>query len=283
MMVMTLAMAAGPLLLNLGSPKGFDLFILASVLVSVAMIPVALTAYAAPRFEEQERFGLRQLAAVSPLGVAGSVVSGATAGALVSLAAVHARVLGLTLGETAWLSSAAIVGGMALLWPAGRLSDRFDRRLVLTGVALAGGGVLVVAALLATPRAGVQIAAVATVGAFVAPLYSLSVAHTNDRLQPSQLVAASSGLLLANGVGGMAGPSVAGLVMETLGPPGFFWFPAGAMLLLAAFAVFRMTRRAPVPGEKQRDFVQMPRTSGVIAEIALRDRMDRDLASIVRR
>lgn len=278
MIAMTGAMAAGPLLLNLGAPTGFDLFIAASVLVSVAVVPVALTGYAAPRFEEQDRFGVRQLVRASPLGAAGSLVNGATAGALFSLSAVYGKALGLSIAEISYLSSAAIVGGAALVWPAGRLSDRFDRRLVLTGVALTGGVLALSAALFAMPTAAIQIVAVAAVGGFVMPLYSLSVAHTNDHLQPRQMVAASSGLLLANGLGGMAGPAMAGGAMELFGPSGFFWFPAGAMLLLACFAVYRMTRRAAVPGDRQRDFVRMPRTSGVIARAALRARMGRDVA-----
>ena len=65
------AMAAGPLLLNLGRPTGFDLFIAASVMVSIATIPVALTTCAAPVFDEQERFTIRQLVKASPPGIAG--------------------------------------------------------------------------------------------------------------------------------------------------------------------------------------------------------------------
>ncbi len=283
MMAMTGAMAAGPLLLNLGPPTGFDLFIAASVMVSLAVVPVALTAYAAPRFEEQDRFTIRQLVEASPLGVAGCLVNGATAGALISLSAVYGKALGLDIAEISYLSSAAIIGGAVLVWPAGRLSDRFDRRLVLTGVALTGGLLALSAALFAMPAAAVQIVAAAAVGGFSMPLYSLSVAHTNDHLQPRQMVAASSGLLLAGGLGGMAGPVMAGGAMELLGPSGFFWFPAGAMLLLACFAIYRMTRRAAVPGDRQRDFVRMPRTSGVMARAALRDRMDRDIAGPARR
>ena len=117
----------------------------------------------------------------------------------------------------------------------------------------------------------------AVVGCFLSPLYSLSIAHTNDHLQPEQMVAASSGLLLAAGVGGILGPTAAGAMMQIAGPAGYFWFPASAMLLLGGFALYRMTRRAPVPMDEQRDFVTVVRTSQVLTESALRDHMDRDL------
>ncbi|MBC6440301.1 MAG: MFS transporter [Rhodospirillales bacterium] len=285
MIVMTGSMATGPLLLNIGRTTGFELFVAASVLVSIAFIPLSLTAYAAPRFEEQDRFSIRQLMEVSPLGVAGCLVNGATAGALVSLVAVYGKAIGLSIDNIALLASASILGGTILVWPLGRLSDRFDRRLVLTGTALAGGTLALGIVLLGVPSPTLQILAVAVVGGFIMPLYSLSVAHTNDHLHPNQMVAASSGLLLANGIGGMAGPTMAGAAMELLGPPGFLWFPAGAMLALAGFAIFRMTRRSAVPAEEQRDFVRMPRTSGIMADAALRNqrnRMDSDPANTFR-
>ncbi|MBT5434278.1 MAG: MFS transporter [Alphaproteobacteria bacterium] len=283
MMVMTGAMATGPLLLNLGRTTGYDLFILASVLVSVGLVPVALTTYSAPKFEEQERFSLRKLYSISPLGVAGALINGATAGALVWLAAVYGRSIGMDIEDISIFTAASIVGGTILVWPIGRLSDRYDRRLILTGVALVGGVSASIAAIAIAPSPVAQMCAVAVVGGLTMPLYSLAVAHTNDHLQPKQMVAASSGLLLANGIGGMAGPAIAGGAMQFLGPAGYFWFPAAAIFALGGFALFRMTRSAAVPSEEQRDFVQLPRTSGISARLALRNQMDRDIAQMSRR
>ena len=283
MIAMTGAMAVGPLLLNLAPVTGYGLFILASVLVSLALVPVALTGYSAPPFGEQHRLGLGELAKISPLGVAGCLVNGATSGSLIWLATLYGEETGMDIEAISSFTAAAIVGGTVLVWPVGRLSDRFDRRLVLTATALLGGGTAAFAALFAASSPLVQIAIVALVGGLVMPLYSLAVAHTNDHLQPRQMVAASSGLLLANGLGGMIGPAAAGGLMQIVGAQGFFWFPAAAMLALGGFALYRMTRRAAVPNERQRDFVQMSRTSGVFAGIALRDRMDRDLAKMARR
>lgn len=277
MIAMSGSMAVGPLLLNVADPTGPVLFMTASILVSLAVVPVSLTTYPAPHFENPARLGVVELVRSSPLGVAGSFTHGAATGALVWLASLYSTGLGMDIGNVSLFTAASIVGGMILIWPVGRLSDRFDRRKILTIVAFTGGAAACLAALFAGPEPVVQIIAVAAVGCFVTPLYSLSIAHTNDHLQPEQMVAASSGLLLAAGIGGILGPTAAGAAMQLAGPAGYFWFPATAMALLGAFALYRMTRRGPVPMDEQRDFVTVLRTSQVLTESALRDHMDRDL------
>ena len=271
------SMAIGPLLLNVADPSGPVLFMTASILISLAVLPVSLTTYPAPRFENPARLGVVELVRSSPLGVAGCFTNGATSGALVWLASLYGAGLGMNTGNVSLFMAATIVGGMVLIWPVGRLSDRFDRRKILTIVAFTGGGAASLAALFAGPEPLVQIIAVAIVGSFMSPLYSLSIAHTNDHLRPEQMVAASSGLLLAAGIGGILGPTAAGALMQLAGPAGYFWFPAAAMTLLGGFALYRMTRRAPVPMDEQRNFVTVVRTSQVLTESALRDHMDRDL------
>ncbi len=277
MIAMSGSMAIGPLLLNVADPAGPVLFMTASILVSMAVVPVSLTTYPAPHFENPARLGVVELVRSSPLGVAGCFTNGATSGALVWLASLYGTGLGMDIAHVSFFTAATIVGGMILIWPVGRLSDRFDRRKILTIVAFTGGGAAFLAALFAGPDPLVQIIAVAIVGCFVTPLYSLSIAHTNDHLQPDQMVAASSGLLLAAGIGGILGPTAAGAMMQLAGPAGYFWFPAITMALLGGFALFRMTRRGPVPMDEQRDFVTVLRTSQVLTESALRDHMDRDL------
>jgi predicted MFS family arabinose efflux permease len=80
-------------------------------------------------------------------------------------------------------------------------------------------------------------------GGFGMPIYSLSVAHANDRLEPDQMVAASSSLMLAYGVGAILGPVTVGQAMEHLGPPGYFIYLAAAHALIGLFAIWRMIRR----------------------------------------
>src|SRR5690606_24163626 len=124
--------------------------------------------------------------------------------------------------------------------PLGALSDRIDRRLVIAGAAGAATAACLFVAMSATALAGSPwlYAAVALVGAFTLPLYSLGVAHTNDRLAPAQMVAASGGLVLVMNVGIVLGPPAGGLAISHLGAPALFACLAllqGATGLLALY------------------------------------------------
>jgi len=286
MVIMLGSMAAGPLLLNMANPDGYVLFIVAAVLVSLAVVPISLTTYSAPEFHAIDRLRLRQLMKISPLGVAGCMLQGAAGGTLVGLGAVYAQDVGLPLAQISFFVAAVILGGMVLQWPIGHLSDKFDRRQVLTAATVLAGAVAIAGALLGASNPVLLLVIGAGLGGLSFPVYSLAVAHTNDFLNPKQMVAASSGLLMASGIGGMTGPILAGFAMTWFGASGFFWFVAAAHLGLGFFALYRMTRRAARPQEEQLPYVGVPRTSVFGAEIAVktvRDHMDRDLARMSRR
>src|SRR3546814_8562806 len=108
-------------------------FELASILISLAIIPVCLTRSHAPALEEAASLPLRRLFEASPLGVVGAGITGLLLGAFYGLAAIYARRLGLSLADTATFMMVVILGGVALQWPRGRLSDRYDRRRVIVG------------------------------------------------------------------------------------------------------------------------------------------------------
>lgn len=286
MVIMLGSLAAGPLLMNTANPEGYALFIMAAVLVSLAVVPISLTAYAAPEFKALDKLGMIALARISPLGIASCVLQGAAAGTLIGLGAVYAQEAGLNLADISFFMTVMVLGGMAMQWPVGRISDHFDRRWVLTITAILAGGVAVAGALVGSSDHILLLAIIAAMGGLSFPIYSLAIAHTNDFLEPKQMVAASSGLLMANGIGGMVGPVAAGVAMSWFSPPGFFWFLAVIHIALGLFALFRMTRRKTRPLDEQHPYVGVPRTSTVGAAIAMktvRDQMDRDLAEHSRR
>ena len=141
MIVNLTALAAGQLLLVLADPADYQLFALSSVLVSLALVPVALTRSAAPVPLKTARLGLGRLYAVSPLGVVGSFGAGLVQGAFWGRAPRFGQSIGLSTAGIAAFISLTIVGGVLLQWPVGRLSDRFDRRTVITVSCFALAGV----------------------------------------------------------------------------------------------------------------------------------------------
>ena len=140
--------AVGPLLSGLGSPQGLELFALASILISFALVPVTVTKAGAPVQSSEEapirRYGLARLLRETPLGAIGSFVVGMVQGAFNALLAVYGAAAGFDSGQTAWLMTGGLVAGLVAQYPLGWLSDRLDRRAVLATITLVGGGLVVV-------------------------------------------------------------------------------------------------------------------------------------------
>ncbi|MCB1806939.1 MAG: MFS transporter, partial [Candidatus Competibacteraceae bacterium] len=235
---------SGQFLLNLGTPSGFQLFILASVLVSFALVPISLAPIQAPAFEQRERLGLGRLYRASPLGIVGAIGTGVGNGILVSMAAVYGLALDLSVAQITMLAAAIQIGALLLQWPIGHLSDIFDRRLIITIVTFLAGAV----ALLGIPAEAiggwVLLLALGLLGGLNLPMYALCIAHTNDHLNPSQMIAASGSLVLANGLGASVGPLLAAQFMNIAGPSGFLLSLSLIHFLIGLFALYRMTRSA---------------------------------------
>jgi MFS family permease len=233
------SLGLGQFLLNAADPAGVLLFLLASVLVSLAVLPIALTPGSAPAHEEAQSMGLRTLWKVSPLGLIGVMAEGLAAAAFYGMGAVYAREQGMDAFGVSLFMAAATFGGMIMQWPIGHASDRSDRRTIIAMVSVAGA----LASFAAIFLGGVaQLVAVALLGGTMMPLYSLSIAHTNDYLQPSQMVAASSSMILMSGTAAIAGPILASLWMQFAGIGGFFLFISSSLLLVGAFAIYRSMR-----------------------------------------
>lgn len=261
-------MTAGQLLLNVGDPLGFDLFVLISVLVSLALVPISLTAAPAPSFDAPGPVGLRQLYVISPLGMVGGLASGLTNAVIFGLGAVYAKATGLSNAEVSLFMGTILLGGMMLQWPVGRISDILDRRKVIVGVATLAA----VLAMIPGIYPGLPLSWLLGIGFLLGgmslPMYSLCGAHLNDYLEPGQIVGASSGFVLAVGLGAVLGPSTASIAMQTIGPEGFFSWLALVHVFIALFGIWRMSRRSAVPLEEQGAFVSMPpRTSPISATL----------------
>ena len=139
MIVTYLGVAGGQLLLNLADPNGFVLFIISSVLISIALVPLLLSAGPEPRFGKLQVIGMRELLSISPLGVAGTITAGMAMGALFGIGPVYAEQSGLGIRDISLFMTAPVVGCLLLQWPVGHLSDRLDRRAVISAVTWTAG------------------------------------------------------------------------------------------------------------------------------------------------
>ncbi len=282
MVVMMSGVGLGQLLLNVADPRGYELFVLVSVLVSIAVVPMLLSASQAPAYSAPEPISIKRLYQASPLGIVGSVATGLTQGSFFGMGAVYANAIGLSVAQVAWLMTAFSLGAVVLQWPLGWLSDAMDRRKIIVG-ATGASAVLGFAAIPAAAHSpAALIGVVAVYGGISIPLYSLFIAHTNDHLEPPQRVAASAGLVMMNGVGAAIGPMLCALAMDAGGDHGFLVFLGMVHAAVTGFGLWRMLRRPPVPLAEQHHYAPVPpRGSPLAAGVAsrtVRDARDRDLA-----
>jgi len=252
-------LAGGQFMLNIASPQGFELFVLISVLVSIAVIPILISVGVAPSFESSDSVGFLQLYRVSPLGIVGILVCGVSMGAIFGMGAVYATTIGLSVSEVSFFMASLIVGGIVVQYPIGRISDVLGRRQVIIGTCFLGA-IISFSAAMGTTSDWRLFVMIALVGSFSFPLYSLCVAHTNDYLSPSQMVAASGTLVLANGVGATLGAPITALAMDRFGPQAFYHTNGIALSMVCVYAIWRATRREAISTEEAGDFVVMTPT-----------------------
>jgi MFS family permease len=243
MIVQMIGIIASQVLLNLPDPSGFALFILPSVLVSLAFMPILLAPTPAPAFDSVRRISFARLFRISPLGCAGMLLTGGVFSAMFGMASVWGAQKGLTVGQISIFVGALYVGGLALQYPIGWASDRMDRRKLIMGLSAVAAVVMLLAAAVPLPFAAL-VGVAFILGGITNPVYALLIAYTNDFLTREQMAGASAGLIFLNGFGAVFGPTATGLMMETVGPAGFFLFIGILFAALAAYAIYRMTRRA---------------------------------------
>ncbi len=243
LIVQMLGIVLGQLLLNLADPGGYDLFVLITVLVSVSFAPILLSASPAPVHETTRAMSVRELIKASPLACFGTLMLGGVFATLFGMAPIYATQSGFTIAQVSYFISAIYLGGLLLQYPIGWLSDRYDRRFLIIGVA-AICSLAATAGLLVGDSFYVLVFIAFVIGGTSNPLYSLLLAYANDYMEPDQMAAASGGLLFINGLGAMSGPIIVGYAMAELGNHWFFITIATLMAITCIYGVYRMTQRA---------------------------------------
>lgn len=268
------AVAGAQFLLPVFGTHGFELFAITAIFFSLSLVPVSLGDRSSPKPPEKFTFDLRDVWVISPLACLGVLTLGLTNSAFRFIGPLYASEMGLGTAEIATFIAANIVGGAILQYPLGYLSDRYDRRWLVVvatfGAALAG-------VFLSRAELG-EITYIYfgsfLFGAFAIPLYSLSVAHANDRATSGQYVLVAAGLLFIYAIGASVGPFIASIVIDYFGAPAFFLYTSLMHTALIVTSLVRMAKRPTVSREARGGFEMLLRTSPMIARLTQR-RSDR--------
>ena len=268
MIILYGSMGSGMFLLNFSSPENFQPFILISVLMSLALLPILLTKRKPPTFKKIKSMSLKELYSSSPLGMVSSVLYGTIQSALFTLLAVYAAAMNFSIFDISLVTFMLAISGAISQYPVGYISDKFDRRKVIIystfGAALFAFfaifsvGTMYLPDGLGSTKIWFYIFLIAF-SVCSLPMFSLILAHTNDFITRDKFVAAGAGLQFAFGLGAISGPFLCSLLMDLVGNNGFFVFLIIFHSLIGVFAVYRMKIR---PSEENPDsqFVAVPTT-----------------------
>jgi MFS family permease len=260
--ILLAGICAGQFMLNLANPMDFTLFILISVMVSVAAVPILLSVIITPAIEETERVSIRHLWYRTPMGVTGIILSQWVSSILFGMGAVYATKLGFSVYQVANFMGAMMAGGMILQWPLGKLSDMIDRRWVMSVACLFA----VFFALLISRESEASIRLYLLIfmfGGCSLSLYSIVVALTNDHLRPSEIVPASGTIVLISGLTSITGPITAVFWLQIFGLQSFFVLLASCLLLLAGISLWRLLTIEALPSEYKGQVILQAATAPV--------------------
>ena len=254
----------GQWLLLLGEPQSFELFSIGAMLYCLCLVPIGLTRLAPPPLHPAVQVDLVRIFNVAPVGAAGCVTAGLANGAFWTLAPLYGQSLGFSTPEIALFMSVFIAGGALVQWPLGRLSDGMDRRWIIAATCTAAsfcGLLLGVLGWLLVDTPLIFYGIVFALGASMLPLYSLAIAHANDRLPRAEFVEVSAGLLMINAASSIPGPLLASFVIATAGSYSLFLYTAIIHAGMAFYAFTRIRVMEPAPLETREIFTPVPQGS----------------------
>lgn len=247
-MITLTVLAGGQMMTLLYDPRGLELFLIASVLVSLGAIPVALSTSPSPDMPQSVKVDVRRLFRISPSGTIGCLATGLSNGAFWSMAPVFIAGVAGDPALAAWFMTSAVAGGAISQWPLGFLSDRWGRRRMILGASVFGIAISAVIVLAGADMSFLLVNVLgAAWGAIGFPLYAISVAHANDYAEADEYVMVSSGLLLMYGIGAIVGPFIASVLMSSVGAIGLYAYMSVIHTGLAIFVGYRMLRRESIP------------------------------------
>ncbi len=258
------SMALGQYLLNLTTNNPLHPFILVSLMVGCAIIPVSLTRSPAPAPVPATRFSFTKLYRRSHTAFAGALGSGLIMGSFWSLGAVYILALTHDPSFVPWFIAANILGGAVAQYPIGLASDRIDRRYVLTFLCLACACTAVGLSQATSTTALLWFSA--AFGAAGNSLYAVSLAKAADNSKRDEFVMLGSSVLLLNALGASGGALVFGFTMRWLGNEALFISVGVSSLLVGLFTSLQPRGRTAVATEAQSEFVG---TTSAMAPIAL--------------
>jgi MFS family permease len=240
MIVLYFSTSAGGMLVNLRATTDAHLFILTSLLISLALVPILLTKKPAPDFSTPKFLSLKELYSKSPMAFVGSFSIGMVYSALFGLMGVFGAKIGLSIFQISILVFVNMFVGAIFQYPVGKISDKYDRRTILLSLNLIAIASLIFIYLLGSLSFNFLLVFIGIHSAVSLPYYAVVISHMNDFLEKDEIVSGSSTLTLVNALGMVMGPMLASGFMAYFGAYGYFLYMIVIYCLVAPYNFFRI-------------------------------------------
>lgn len=235
--VLSLGFAAGPLLLPVTGIDGWPPFLAGLAALALGAAPLLAARGVLPSLSEGGQGSAFAFAAAAPALLLIVAVVALFDTAAMSLLPIYGLRHGLSEAAAAIAVGVLIIGNVALQPPVGWLADRWSWRTVLGACALLVfvGGLALPAAIDGAWRWPLLFAW----GAAAFGAYTVALIELGRRFTGAALVAGAAAFSAAWGMGGLAGPLLAGVAMDLVGPHGLPLFLGLVFLPLAAIAAWK--------------------------------------------
>ena len=278
MIITFVGLGLGVLLLNFSDPKKYEPFILVSLLLSIALVPILLTKRKPPTFKKITSIKIKELYKISPLATVSMFCAGFIHPAIFTMGAVYGALMNFSILEISLYLFLITASGALFQWPIGYLSDRFDRRIIIIISSLFGSifTVFCFFSVSVSPDfinlssnwkivfqhiTNHRMLFYIFIGLYAGmslPLFSLNLAYINDFLPKEKFVSAGAGMQIIFGLSAMLAPILCSFFMKQFGPNGIFIFLFIFQSAIGLFGIYRMTRRS-TEENPDNTFTPMPR------------------------
>lgn len=270
MIVLYFSNCGGVLLVNLSPTSEAYLYILISLLISVALVPILLTKKPAPDISTPKFISLKELFLKSPMAFVGSFAIGLIYSALFGLMGVFGAKIGLSVFQISIMFFVNTFIGAVFQYPVGKISDKFDRRSILFVLNIIAIASLIFAFLFGPSSFYILLIFIAIHSAVSLPYYAVVISHMNDFLEKEEIISGSSTLTLVNALGMVMGPLLASLFMAYFGAYGYFVYMIVIYCLVAPynFARIRVGRTSDIYEDNTPSMIVPRTTSSVGMQLA---------------
>jgi MFS family permease len=262
------ASAGAQLMIGVLTPAAYTSYNLLAIICCAALIPLTLTSTAQPEVPTAPRLRPIKTFRISPLGAAGVIVAGLTASSFRMVGPIYGQEIGLSAVMIGYFLATVLIGGAVAQFPVGWLADKFDRRHVLIGLSAVSVLVCGSVSIFGTLGITAVFVSAALFGIATYPIFSVSMAHTNDFTRAEDSVEVNASLMFIYGIGAIFSPLITSKLIELYGPGALFAFIALAHLVLVGFSIARMMAR-PTSTERTR-YTYVPRTTFTISKLLTR-------------